>query len=82
MLLKPSYEAPNDSTQDIVERGITPINSNGGFWEDYLLNSVNAWEKLGKHSEMNFFLSLKFCSTNLDFKIKLEYLDLAFIAQK
>ena len=55
MLLKPSYEAPNDSTQDIVERGITPINSNGGFWEDYLLNSVNAWEKLGKPSEIIFF---------------------------
>ena len=54
MLLKPSYESPMDSTRDILQRGITPINSNGGFWEDYLLNSVNAWEKLAGQTGITF----------------------------
>ena len=43
-----------DSTRDILQQGITPINSNGGFWEDYLLNSVNAWEKLAGQTGITF----------------------------
>ena len=70
MLLKPSFEAPNDSTEQILKRGITPINSNGiqmrklnnqlvtklqgGFWEDYLRSSINEWEKLAGETGITF----------------------------
>ena len=70
MLLKPSFEAPNDSTEQILKRGITPINSNGkslrkdyngyvtklqgGFWEDYLRSSINVWEKLAGETGITF----------------------------
>ena len=69
MLLKPSFETPNDSTEQILKRGITPINSNGkelrelhrseitlqgGFWEDYLRSSINEWEKLAGETGITF----------------------------
>ena len=53
-LLKPSYETPVDSTEELLKRGITPINSNGGFWEEYLLSSINPWERLAGEKGITF----------------------------
>ena len=54
MLLKPSYETPVDSTEELLKRGIIPINSNGGFWEEYLLSSINPWERLAGEKGITF----------------------------
>lgn len=54
MLLKPEYELPVDSTEELLKRGIVPINSNGGFWEEYLLSSINPWERLAGEKGITF----------------------------
>ena len=54
MLLKPEYELPVDSTEELIKRGIVPINSNGGFWEEYLLSSANPWERLAGERGIKF----------------------------
>ena len=47
MLMKPIFEKPIDSTETLIEKGKVPINSNdGGFWQEYLVNSVNSWERI------------------------------------
>ena len=39
-------EKPVDSTESLVRRGKVPINSNtGGFWQEFLVQSVNLWEQ-------------------------------------
>ena len=39
-------EKPVDSTESLVRRGKVPINSNtGGFWQEFLVQSVNPWEQ-------------------------------------
>ena len=50
MLMKPIFEKPIDTTENLLQKGTIPINSNaGGFWQEYLVNSVNPWEsKAGK----------------------------------
>ena len=50
MLMKPVFEKPIDTTENLRQKGKIPINSNeGGFWQEYLVNSVNPWEsKAGK----------------------------------
>ena len=49
MLLKPQYEAPVDSAQDILDRGLIPFVQYGGYLDrDHLLQSPNpAYQKLG-----------------------------------
>ena len=49
-LLKPAYEPPIDSTEDIFKQGKIPIiNFEGSFWSRYLKTSNNSWErKAGK----------------------------------
>lgn len=44
MILKPQMEAPIDTTKDLILSGTTPIVI-AGFWQDYLLTSVNLWER-------------------------------------
>ena len=54
MLLKPEYESPVDSTEELLKRGIIPINSNGGFWKEYLVSSINPWERLAAEKGIIF----------------------------
>ena len=50
ILLMPQYEAPVDSAQDILDRGMIPFVINGGeVFRDHLLQSSNpVYQQLGK----------------------------------
>ena len=46
ILLKPMYEAPIDTTEDIFKQGKIPIILfEGSYWRNYFLTSNNTWEK-------------------------------------
>ena len=49
VLLRPQYEKPVDSVQDIIERGmITFVPDASYYWKDFLLQSPNPlYQKLG-----------------------------------
>ena len=45
MLMKPVYQKPIDSTEDIFKVGKKPL-IGGGMWPNYLRTSSNEWERL------------------------------------
>ena len=47
MLMKPVFQKPIDSTEDILTVGKIPINDvESSFWPEYLKTSSNKWERL------------------------------------
>ena len=55
MLMKPIFEKPIDTTETLLQKGKIPINSNaGGFWQEYLVNSVNEWESIAGKTGIAF----------------------------
>ena len=55
MLMKPIFEKPIDSTESLIQKGKVPINSNdGGFWQEYLVNSINKWERVAGKTGIAF----------------------------
>ena len=51
MLLMPQYEAPVDSAQDVLDRGMTLfVTYSGEYYKQFLLQSSNpAYQKLGEN---------------------------------
>ena len=56
ILLKPVYDPPIDTTEDIFKQGKIPIILfEGSYWRNYFLTSNNTWEKrTGRASNMIF----------------------------